>query len=332
MRVATFNIENLDNPDDGSRDPTVAERARILRPQLERLQADILCLQEVHGQDDPDGGPRKLGALAELLEGTRYEGWELRSTTLKNKPDVERFRNLVTIIRPDYAFLEAREILHEFAPPPQYNIVTDPDPDDVRDIKWDRPMFYCRIRAGDEELHVINVHYKSKRPTRIAGQGPENFKWRTPAGWAEGFFISSMKRMGAALETRIFVDQILNADEDAKIIICGDFNAEVEEEPMMALRGEVADTGNPAHNALTLYLCEDSVPEDARFTLYHHGRKNMLDHVLVSRAMITKYRGTEIHNEIVRDESIAFATDDKFPSSDHAPVVCDFDMAPLLVA
>ena len=38
------------------------------------------------------------------------------------------------------------------------------------------------------------------------------------------------------------------------------------------------------------------------------------------------FRGVEIHNEIVRDESMAFAFDKKFPSSDHAPVVAEFDM------
>ena len=48
MRLATFNLENLDLP------PKAAlpneTRAEILRPALERLEADILCLQEINGQ------------------------------------------------------------------------------------------------------------------------------------------------------------------------------------------------------------------------------------------------------------------------------------------
>lgn len=323
MRIATFNIENLDDAAPGPRDPTFAERAAILRPQLERLRADILCLQEVHGQDDPGGGPRRLAALERLLEGTRYAGWEWRSTTLKGRPDVERYRNLVTLIAPGLGFAEAREVRHDFAPPPRYDPVTDAR-EGARDIRWDRPMLYTRIVAGGGDLHVVNVHYKSKNPTPIPGQGPEDFMWATPAGWAEGFFLSSMKRVGAALETRIFVDRLLAADPEARIVVLGDMNAEAHEVPMAALRAEVAATGNPAHNALTLYPCETSVPRDARFTLYHHGRKTLLDHILVSRALITHYRGTEIHNEIVRDESVAFASDLKFPSSDHAPVVAEF--------
>jgi exonuclease III len=50
----------------------------------------------------------------------------------------------------------------------------------------------------------------------------------------------------------------------------------------------------------------------------------MLDHLLVSRSLLASYRTTEIHNELLHDESAAFATDEKFPESDHAPVVAEF--------
>ena len=43
MRVATFNLENLDDPVD---DPALLERrVAVLRPQLLRLAADVLCLR-----------------------------------------------------------------------------------------------------------------------------------------------------------------------------------------------------------------------------------------------------------------------------------------------
>jgi exonuclease III len=68
------------------------------------------------------------------------------------------------------------------------------------------------------------------------------------------------------------------------------------------------------------------VPETSRYSLYHHGKGQMLDHLLASRGLLTFYRGTEIHNELLHDESLAFATDTKFPESDHAPVVAAFDL------
>ena len=49
MRVATFNLENL-----GSRlgsPEEFSQRLNVLRPQIERLDADILCLQEINAPE-----------------------------------------------------------------------------------------------------------------------------------------------------------------------------------------------------------------------------------------------------------------------------------------
>jgi len=40
LRIATFNLENLD--DEPGDKPTLAERVRVMRPQLVRLRADVL--------------------------------------------------------------------------------------------------------------------------------------------------------------------------------------------------------------------------------------------------------------------------------------------------
>jgi hypothetical protein len=89
-------------------------------------------------------------------------------------------------------------------------------------------------------------------------------------------------------------------------------------------RGDVENTGNDGLANRVLLPCERTVPEPSRFSLYHHGRGAMLDHLLCSRSLLAFYRGTEIHNELLHDESIAFASDVKFPERDHAPVVAEF--------
>ncbi|MFM9911106.1 MAG: hypothetical protein ACKVOW_17325 [Chitinophagaceae bacterium] len=67
LRIATFNLENIDDkPGDV---PTFDQRIAALRPQLIRLRADIICLQEIHGQETP-GQPRDLLALKKLLLNT----------------------------------------------------------------------------------------------------------------------------------------------------------------------------------------------------------------------------------------------------------------------
>ncbi|MBA4129878.1 MAG: hypothetical protein C0519_00480 [Hyphomicrobium sp.] len=64
MRIATFNVDSLDMLTKS--DISLDDRIRILRPQLERLRADVLCLQEINGQHLPGGGPRTLLALDKL--------------------------------------------------------------------------------------------------------------------------------------------------------------------------------------------------------------------------------------------------------------------------
>jgi exonuclease III len=75
-----------------------------------------------------------------------------------------------------------------------------------------------------------------------------------------------------------------------------------------------------------LVACENQVAESTRYSLFHLGRGEMIDHVLASRALLASLEHTEIHNEYLPDESGAFRTDVKFPESDHAPVVAQFTL------
>jgi len=328
MRIATFNLENLDMPTER---PTFDQRAAALRPQLTRLRADVLCLQEVHGQNGPDG-TRTLAALTALLAPTPYATYQLVST-LTSDDDPYAERNLV--VATHLPVLHRAQYLNDLTPAPQYKQVTGDQPDAVP-VRWERPILHVTLDLGtDGRLEVIVVHLKSKLPTPIPAQqlertspsGAHYTVWRTAYGWAEGFFLSSMKRVGQAIETRALVDQLFSADPAAQILVAGDFNADLTDVPVQAIRGAVEDTDNPDLGANTLFPCETTVPEPARFSLYHHGRPQMLDHLLVSRALLSGYRGTEVHNEQLHDESVAFATDLLFPESDHAPVVAEFDLS-----
>src|SRR5262245_37323093 len=176
----------------------------------------------------------------------------------------------------------------------------------------------------DSTPHVFNVHLKSKLPTDIPGQHPSQFVWQTASGWAEGSFISAMKRVGQALELRVLIDGLFDADPQARIFVCGDFNADIDEVPLEAIRGDVENTGNPALVSRLMIPCERNIPQPARFSLYHQGKGVMLDHILASRPLLQFWQSSAAHNEILHDESVAFALDTLFPESDHAPVVAEF--------
>ncbi len=320
LRIATFNLENLDDRP-GDR-PTLTERIQVMRPQLERLRADVLCLQEVHGQETV-GQPRDVLALRTLLQGTRYETYQLMHTRTGNDEAYDR-RNLVVVSR--FPIATRQQLRHDLVPRPQYRPVTAIPPDTTpNDISWERPIFYVTLDlASAGTLHLINLHLKSKLPSNIEGQKLDRFTWRTASGWAEGSFLASMRRVGQALEVRVLIDQIFDADPEARIAVCGDFNATADSVPVLAITGPVEENGNPALGPRVMVPCENTIPEPSRYSLIHHGKGEMLDHVIASRFLLAHYRGAEVHNEVLPDESGAFRTDTKFPESDHAPVVAEF--------
>ncbi|NMR21162.1 endonuclease/exonuclease/phosphatase family protein [Cellulomonas fimi] len=322
LRVATFNVENFDGTGPTER-PSLAERVAVMRPQIDRLRADVVCFQEVHGQERA-GQPRALHALAELLRGTNLEGAAMTSTRPQGDAVYDQ-RNLVVVSH--LPVLHVEQLRNQLVAPLTYRRLTAVPPDQTAVvIGIERPVLLVELGLPDGgTMHVVNVHLKSKLPTEIPGQKVDGFTWRTADGWAEGTYLSSMKRMSQALEVRRLVDRILDAGRDARIVVAGDYNAEPDEITVLAIRGDVENTGNPDLVGRVLVPIEQTIPEPARYTLFHQGRGQMLDHMLVTRNLLAHYRGSEIHNEILHDESAAFAVDRKYPESDHAPVVATFD-------
>jgi endonuclease/exonuclease/phosphatase family metal-dependent hydrolase len=317
LRIATFNVENLEIDDQ------FEKRAPILRSQLDRLNAHIVCLQEVH--DQTVSGVPSLAAVERLIQGTRYESFGLVSTL--DTESTPRSGHLAVLADSRFEIDENRSFRNDLIGRLEYKHITAmPFEDEPSPVIWDRPILYTRLRVNDQPLHLITLHLKSRIPSTIEGQKETRFSWKTSAGWAEGYFLSSMKRVGQALETRILVDQIFAQDKNARIVVCGDFNADPEEVPVEAIAGRIENTGNPDLSPFVLIPCSHTVPDSHRYTLFHHGSKRLLDHMLISRALVGAYRHTEIHNELLHDETIAFATDQKFPESDHAPFVAEFGL------
>ena len=324
LRIATFNVENLDD-EPGAR-PSLEDRLRIMVPQLRRIRADVLCLQEVHSAGE--SGSRRLAALDRLVEGTACQAFH-RATTLTTGGEFYHERNLVTLSR--FPITEVQIRRDNEGPQPAYRMVTAQPPEtEADDVAWERPLLYTRIALADGvDLHLLNLHLKSKRPSNVPGQKLDRYRWKTISGWAEGSFISAMKRLGQALQVRMLVDELFDRHGlGALIAVCGDLNADTDEEPVAAICGHVEETGNPDHAPRILVPCENNIPESSRYSLLHLGRGEMLDHVLASRTLLQHFRGAEVHNEALPDESGAFRSDLAFPESDHAPVVAEFDLGP----
>ena len=120
LRIATFNLENLD--DCPGKSPSIDDRIAVLRPQLLRLEADILCLQEVNAQSSAKGHAREMRALDRLLKGTPYAGFYRALTQGRHHPGPADVHNLVILSR---APITAHgQVWHDLVPPPLYRPVT----------------------------------------------------------------------------------------------------------------------------------------------------------------------------------------------------------------
>ena len=290
LRIATFNLENLGAKPGHRSDPgSLAARIEALHPQLLRLEADVLCLQEINGQKRRGGG-YDLAALDALLETTDYAGFERVATERGPGQGALDIHNLAILSR--YPIANSRQVFHEVVTPPVHRMVTaDPPAAMPSEVAWERPLLHATLTLpSGQPLHVLNLHLRSALAAHVPGQKSGPFAWKSVSGWAEGFFLAAMKRAGQALEGRLLVDALFDEDAQALIAVCGDCNAEARETSVRLLAGDEEDTGNSALAGRALVAVERSVPSDLRYSVLHNGRKTMLDHLLVSRALMGWYR------------------------------------------
>ena len=52
------------------------------------------------------------------------------------------------------------------------------------------------------------------------------------------------------------------------------------------------------------YPFDRAVAHDRRWSVLHHGRSQMLDHILISRTLYSRFGTIDIHNEALGDELI----------------------------
>jgi len=94
--------------------------------------------------------------------------------------------------------------------------------------------------------------------------------------------------------------------------------------PVAIVVGAEEHTGNAALCGRSLVVLDRALPGDRRFSALHHGRPQMLDHILVSRRLHGRLAAVEVHNEALGDELVAYARGMHAASSYHAPLVAEF--------
>lgn len=320
MRLATFNLESLDLPPRAA--VSLETRAAVLRPALDRLAADILCLQEVNAQHVAGTKARHLAALDLLLAGTPYAHFH-RAATSGPSGGAADVHNLVTLSR--YPIVEHREVRHALVAAPQHAMLSGTE-HASRTVGFERPLLVTRIALPEgAAMVVINLHLRAPLASNIPGEKTGPFSWGSMRGWAEGFYLSALKRNAQALELRLLLDEILATDRNALVAAAGDYNADDHETPLRIVIGSHEDTGNSELAPQSMVVLDRALPQDRRWSTLHGGRRQMPDHILVSHALSGRFRAIEVHNEALGDEVMAYEKRLEAVGSYHAPLVAAFE-------
>jgi len=320
LRLATFNVEDLDEPRPGG--VPLADRIAVLRPQLLALRADVLCLQEVSAHARHDGH-RALRALDQLVEGTPYAAFARAISHAPTGGPSDK-HNLVVLSR--LPIVAEHQHLHDVVEPPVVRLTTTPQPRDEH-VRWDRPILEVHVALPDgRPLVVFDAHLRAPLAAAIEDAKLSPLVWRTTEGWAEGYLLAAIKRAGQALELRRHIDRIFDADGDARILVAGDLNADVANTAYRLLRADVEDTGNPALAGRSLVALEDQIAEPARYTVVHHGRRLLLDHLLASRSLAACCVDAASLNEGLPDEYQLQTAGVAPVGSLHAPLVAELEL------
>ena len=316
FRLATFNLENLDCS--AARRAVFERRLGVLRPLLNELAADVLCLQEINAQKAADHEGRRFLALDRLLAGGPYEGCHRATSARPGTSAPADVHNLVIASR--CPIVEQRQLFHDivakwsWAPPAEGRSAPAPV-----EVAWDRPLLYARVTAPDgAPLHIINLHLRAPRAVPLQADGAVG--GGSSRSFVEGQFLAAQKREGQALEARLFVERLFDADPAARIVVCGDLNSREHDAPMRILRG-ARDEDTPETMPRVLVPLAERVDEARRFSVVHGGRKVLLDHILASPALAAACSSVVIFNEGLQDEVTAH---EPILGSLHAPVMASF--------
>jgi endonuclease/exonuclease/phosphatase family metal-dependent hydrolase len=193
------------------------------------------------------------------------------------------------------------------------------------DLTFDRPILHARIEPpGEAPLHLLNLHLRAPRAAFLPGGregGRKGGGWRSLSHWAEAYHLAGLKRQGQALEARLFVERLFDADPRARIAVCGDLNADAFEAPTRILQALPEDMETADFAARALHPLERRMAPERRFTVVHDGRPVLLDHILASPELAAACRDLRILNTNLADEA---HVDAPVKGSLHAPILALF--------
>lgn len=278
LLVASYNVENL------SARSGEQKFARVARSIVDNLSSpDILALQEIQDDNGPEddgtvSASKTLELLTRAIEGSggpAYEFVQIDPENLADGGQPGANIRVAYLFRPERVALIARgapgpvteiEILVDEQGPflsPNPGRV-DPDhpaftADPERNRSGVRKALAAEFEFRGRRIFLVNVHLRSKR-----GDSPTFGALQPPVRSSEPLRSAEARVVGD------FVDQLLDLDAKASVIVLGDFNEHPYRAPIKLLVEKGLEN-----------LLERVAPED-RYTYIFRGNSQVLDNLLVS--------------------------------------------------
>jgi predicted extracellular nuclease len=161
----------------------------------------------------------------------------------------------------------------------------------------------AQATEGVANLTVVTNHFKSK----LGGDGPE------------------VRRVAQGEHLAGWVDARRAASPNVPIMVVGDLNATYEDGAYKKLA--FRPDGSPRMTDVV-----ERLPESDRYTYIYRGRKDLLDHMLVTPEWAQALKNVRIPHFNTAKGAMAYASDPTKTAgtSDHDPIVADFDLARLI--
>lgn len=310
ITIGTWNVENLFRPESGDLNKMAAYDAKLhaLAKTITTLEVEVLAVQEV-------GEAEALTDLIQLLPGT----WE----TALADPDGRGIRVGVMSRAP---IAGAEQVM-------RFPVGLRPvqiDDDGTTLDRMGRPALHVQIELHGLTINVISCHLKSKLLTFPGGRfSPRDEHERTRHA-----VYALSRRAAEAAAVRAYVTDILaGPGPEPALIVAGDLNDEPQAATTQILHGPPgSEIGTPGHvrpdvgDGQRLWNLAPSIPEDQRFTRVYRGQGELIDHILVSHALLSAVTtvGTgPIHIPSTTDNPAEHHSES---GSDHRPVMAELEL------
>lgn len=290
LTVATFNVENLDPGD-----TTFAALGAAIANNL--MSPDIVCLEEMQDNNgatndsvvDANVTFQKLIDAIVAAGGPRYEYRQI------NPVDDQDGGEPGGNIRIGFLFDPTRVGFVEGS----LQRLTDTNLADGDAFAASRKPLVGQFTFSGETVTVVGNHFNSK-----GGDQPLEGVTQPP------IFSSETQRMAQANIVATYVDGLLDANASAKVIVLGDLNDFQFSNPVGVL------------TSVGLTSLVNTLPANERYSYDFEGNAQVLDHIMVSPAMLSANSGFDvvhINSEFVNQ------------LSDHDPSVARFAIAAPMV-